>query len=221
MTTRGMVTLPLWHVRTFGTRWIGGYPAPSKSVAESKTALHHFVGKAKVKLLYSDGSGELDAASRTMEIPHDVSTPQRPQNNGIAERVVRRVIEGTRCCLLQAGLGHAWWREAMRAYCYNRNISDIVEGGVTPYEHRFKQPFPGMLLPFGCVVEYKPESDREIKKLQKFGTKLRPGIFMGHHSHTGGTWSGDYYVVGADAFTGSCDAQRAYVHRVKSCTAGR
>ena len=94
-------------VQDFGTKWIGGYPAPAKSAAESKTALQHFIGKSKVKLMYSDGSGEIDAASRSMEIPHDVSTPQRPQNNGVAERVVRRVIEGTRCCLLQSGLCHS------------------------------------------------------------------------------------------------------------------
>ena len=103
----------------------------------------------------------------------------------------------------------------MRAYCYNRNISDVVEGGKTPYEHRFGQPFPGKVLPFGCHVEYKPESERETKLLHKFGSKLRSGIFMGHHSHNGGKWSGDYYVVDAEAFTGASDAQRAYVHRVK------
>ena len=64
-------------------------------------------------------------------------------------------------------------------------------------------------------MEYKPESERETKKLQKFGSKLRPGIFMGHHSHNGGAWSGDYYVVDVDAFTGAPETQRAYVHRVK------
>ena len=56
----------------------------------------------------------------------------------------------------------------MRAYCYNRNISGVVEDGKTPYELRFGQPFPGKCLPFGCRVEYLPESERETKKLQKF-----------------------------------------------------
>ena len=91
----------------FSTKWIGGYPAPAKSSAESTVALQHFAGQSKVKRLYSDGSGELEAASRTLQILHDVSTPQRPQTNGIAEHAVRRVIEGTRCCLLQSGLSHA------------------------------------------------------------------------------------------------------------------
>ena len=52
---------------------------------------------------------------RIWEFPHGVSTPQRPQNNGAAERAVRRV-EGTRCCLLKSGHGHMWWLAAMRAY---------------------------------------------------------------------------------------------------------
>ena len=78
----------------------------------------------------------------------------------------------------------------------------------------------GKLLPFGCRVEYKPESERETKQLQKFGSKLRPGIFMGHHSHNGGEWSGDYYVVDAEAFAVSPDTQRAYVHRVKEIMHG-
>ena len=72
-----------------------------------------------------------------------------------------------------------------------------------------------MIIPFGCRIEYKPESERETKLLQKFGSKLRTGIFMGHHSHNGGKWSGDYYVVGDAAFASSPDNQRAYVHRVK------
>ena len=103
----------------------------------------------------------------------------------------------------------------MRAYCYNRNVSGVVEGGKTPYEHRFGEPFPGTCRPFVCRVEYLPESERETKKVQKCGSKLRPGIFMGHHSHNGGKWSGDYYVVDAEAFIGAPETQRAYVHRVK------
>ena len=38
---------------------------------------------------------------------------------------------------------------------------------------------------------------------------------MGHHSHTGGAWIGDYYIVAAEAVACSPDTQRAYVHRVK------
>ena len=115
-------------------------------------ALQHFAGEEKVSLLYTDGSGELERASLDLGIPHDVSTPHRPQNNGVAERMVRRIIEGTRCCLFASGLGHVWWREAMHAYCYLRNIHGVVEIETKKprYELRFGQPFGGHILPFSC-----------------------------------------------------------------------
>ena len=103
-------------------------------------------------LLYSDGSGELEAASERLEIPHNVSTPQRPQTNGVAERMVRRIIEGTRCCLIASGLEHVWWREAMQCYCNLRNIHDTVRNGQPPYELRHGQPLGGKFLPVGCEI---------------------------------------------------------------------
>ena len=97
----------------FASKWIGGYPAPRKTAEESIKALQHFVGNEIVNLFYTDGSPELEAASNYIGYPHDVSTPHRPQNNG--ESMVRKIIEGTRCCLLASGLGHVWWKEAMYA----------------------------------------------------------------------------------------------------------
>ena len=116
----------------FSTTWIAGYPAPAKSAAESTVSLQHFIGKVKGVHMYTDESAELEAACRQLEITQDVSTPQRPQNNGVVERAARRAIEGTRCCLLPSGLCHLWLREAMRAYCYNRNIIDKVDDDKSP-----------------------------------------------------------------------------------------
>ena len=65
-------------------------------------------------------------------------------------------------------MSHAWWQEAMRAYCYLRNIHDIVRDGKTPYELRHGVIFAGYKLPFGCSVRYKPQSFREKGQLQKF-----------------------------------------------------
>ena len=45
-----------------------------------------------------------------MESLH-VNTPHRSETDGIAERAVRRVKEGTSAVLLQSGLNESWWAE--------------------------------------------------------------------------------------------------------------
>ena len=44
---------------------------------------------------------------------HRTSTPHRSETNGIAERAVRRVKEGTSAVLLQSGLDEKWWSDSM------------------------------------------------------------------------------------------------------------
>ena len=47
---------------------------------------------------------------------HCMSTPHRSETNGIAERAVRRVKEGTSAVLLQSGLNESWWADSMECY---------------------------------------------------------------------------------------------------------
>ena len=60
---------------------------------------------------------------------HCTSTPLRSETNAIAERVVRRVIEGTSAVLLQSGLGNEWWADSMEYFCHLRNIDDLLSDG--------------------------------------------------------------------------------------------
>ena len=68
------------------------------------------------------------------------STPHRSETDGIAERAVRRVEEGTSAVLLQSGLNESWWADSMECYTYLRNVTDLLSDGKTPYERRFGQP---------------------------------------------------------------------------------
>ena len=105
--------------------------------------------------------------------------PVRPETNGVAERAVRRVKEGTSATLLQSGLTEYWWNE-------DRN---------TAFEKRFNQPFKGPIVPFGSQIEYKPSRDSDIQRLHQLGKKMLPGIFLGYVQHAGGGWTGDLIIT--------------------------
>ena len=59
---------------------------------------------------------------------HCFSTPRRSETNGIAERAVRRVKEGTSAMLLQSGVDETWWAGSMEGCCYQQNDQDPVVG---------------------------------------------------------------------------------------------
>ncbi len=193
------------------------FPAQDKSAASTEDALRHFIGAHKVKRLYSDCSLELEAACKTLRITQDTSTPNRPETNGVAERAVRRVCEGTRAVLLQSGLPHRWWTEAAKCYCVLRNVCEpaTTTNATTPYQLRRNTDFKGKTIPFGALIQYKPSSKVEVKLLSKFGSKMLPVIFVGYHLHSGGRWSGDYLLVDAAAYQKRLDGSRIPVHRVK------
>ena len=89
--------------------------------------------------------------------------------NGIAERAVRRVKEGTSAVLLQSGLNESWWADSMECYTYLRNVTDLLSDGKTPYERRFGQPFKGPIIPFGSLVEYHPITAKDQSRIHQFG----------------------------------------------------
>ena len=105
--------------------------------------------------------------------------PHRSETNGIAERAVRRVKEGTSAVLLQSGLNESWWADSMECHTYLRNVTDLLSDGKTPYERRFGQPFKGPIIPFGSLVEYHPITAKDQSRIHQFGKKVSPGLFLG------------------------------------------
>ena len=93
------------------------------------------------KVVYTDNSMEFGRACEGLSWNHRTSTPHRSETNGIAERAVRRVKEGTAAVLSQSGLDEKWWADAMECHCYLRNVQDLLADGKTPYERRFGEPF--------------------------------------------------------------------------------
>ena len=91
----------------------------------------------KPKVIYTDNSLEFGKSCEELFWNHRSSTNHRSETNGIAERAVRRVKEGTSAVLFQSGLGNEWWADTMECYCYLRNIQGLLPDGKTPHERRF------------------------------------------------------------------------------------
>ena len=138
-------------VQDLATQWIQAYPCKNKTSQETQRSLQKFLEpERKPKVIYTDNSLEFDKACEDLSWNHCTSTPHRSETNGIAERAVRRVKEGTSPVLLQSGLNESWWADSMECYTYLRNVTDLLSDGKTPYERRSGQPFKGPIIPFGA-----------------------------------------------------------------------
>ena len=116
--------------------------AKQKLLRKHKRSLQKFLEpKRKPKVIYTDNSLEFGKACEDLSWNHCTSTPHRSETNGIAERAVRRVKEGTSAVLLQSGLDEKRWADSMECYTYLRNIQDLLSDGRTPYDRRFGEPF--------------------------------------------------------------------------------
>ena len=140
-------------VQDLATQWIQAYPCKNKTSQETQRSVQKFLEpERKPKVIYTDNSLKFGKAFEDLSWNHCTSTPHRSETNGIAERAVRRVKEGTSAVLLQSGLNESWWADSMECYTYLRNVTDLLSDGKTPYERRFGQPFKGPIIPFGSLV---------------------------------------------------------------------
>ena len=169
----------------------------------------------KPKVIYTDNSLEFGKAREDLSWNHCTSTPHRSETNGIAERAVRRVKEGTSAVLLQSGLNESWWADSMECYTYLRNVTDLFSDGKTPYERRFGQPCKGPIVPFGSLVEYHPITAKDQSRIHQFGKKVLPGLFLGYALYAGGIWKGDVLVADLEELE-TMDASEIYSKRLNA-----
>ena len=128
-------------VQDLATQWIQSYPCKTKTSQATQKELAKVLGDGKPKVIYNDNSLEFGKACEDLSWNHCTSTPHRSETNGIAERAVRRVKEGTSAVLLQSGMDESWWADSMECCTFLRNVQDLLSDGKTPYERRFGERF--------------------------------------------------------------------------------
>ena len=187
-----------------------------KTSQETQRSLQKFLEpNRKPKVSYTDNSLEFGKACEDLSWNRCPSTPHRSQTNGIVERAVRRVKEGTSAVLLQSGLNKSWWADSMECYTYLRNVTDLLSDGKTPCERRFGQPFKEPIIPCGSLVEYHPFIAKEKSRIHQFGKKVLPGLFLGYSVYAGRIWKGDTLVAEIEELE-TMDASEIYSKRLNA-----
>ena len=172
-----------------------------KPAQDTQRSLQKFLEPdRKPKVIYTDNSLEFGKACEDLSWNHCTSTPHRSETNGIAERAVRRVKEGTSAVLLQSGLNESWWADSMGCFTYLRNVTDLLSDGKTPYERRFGHPLKGPIIPFGSLVEYHPITAKDQSGIHQFGQKVLPGLFLGYALYAWRIWKGDVLIADLEEF---------------------
>ena len=101
-------------VQDLATQWIQSYQYKAKTSQVTERSLRKFLEPSeKPKVRYADNSLAIGKSCEDLPWNHRTSTPHRSETNGVAERAVRRVREGTSAVLLQSG-----WDEKMVGRLY-------------------------------------------------------------------------------------------------------
>ena len=112
------------------------------------------------------------------KIEHEETCAHSPEQNGVAERLNPTLMEKARPMVAHAGVGKAFWAEAVHTASYLKNRTPTKGLGMkTPSKAWYrKQPDLSNLRVFGCIAfAHVPEVLR--KKLDDKAVKLR---FMGY-----------------------------------------
>ena len=126
-------------------KWATLYPMKMKSEYSSlfmkyQEIMERETGR-QIKVLRSDRGGEY--ISNTLHehfvqngIQHQFSAPYTPQQNGVAERYNRTVMELVRAMLHHKNVDKRYWAEALFTACYIRNrvTSRGIPSDTTPFE---------------------------------------------------------------------------------------
>ena len=140
-----------------------------KTFTEYKNLVENQKG-VKIKTLRTDNGGEFcnSEMKRLLAkhgIVHQTTNSYTPEQNGMAERMNRTVVEKGRCLLFEAELEKKFWAEAVNTAVYlkNRTIAAGL-GEKTPYEMWYqRKPDVSNLRIFGSIAMVHVAKPRRLK----------------------------------------------------------
>nr|GEX45023.1 hypothetical protein [Tanacetum cinerariifolium] len=119
----------------------------------------------------SDNGGEfrnkeMDELCSRKSIKREFSNARTPQQNGVAERRNRTLIEAVRTMFADAKLPVTFWAEVVNTACYVQNrVLVIKPHNMTPYElFNKRSPTIGFLRPFGKAFRVFNKRTKKIKE---------------------------------------------------------
>ena len=138
----------------------------------------------KINSLRSDNGGEylsqeFESYLKSKGIHHELTVPHSPEQNGVAERMNRTLMESARSMMAHAGLPERFWAEAVEcaAYIRNRMPTTAIKGNKIPLEvWSGKKADVSHLKVFSCTA-YAHVPDALRNKLDKKAVKL---CFVGY-----------------------------------------
>nr|GEW32511.1 putative ribonuclease H-like domain-containing protein [Tanacetum cinerariifolium] len=153
----------------------------SKVLKPFITAIENQINK-KVKVIRCDNetkfkTKDLDEFCRMKGIKMEYSNARTPQQNGVAERKNKTLIEATRTMLANSLLPITFWVEVVNTACYVLNKALVTKShNKTPYELNDRTPRLDFMRPFGCPVTILNTLD----PLGKFEGKANEGFLVGY-----------------------------------------
>lgn len=146
--------------------------------------------KAQIKALRTDNGGEYISLKfkdylEKHGIQHQLTVAYTPQQNGVAERMNRTLMDCARSMLHSANLEEQFWAEALATAVHIRNrvLSRSLPSNQTPF-HRWmgKPPDFSYLRVFGSRCFYVTPKTKK----KKLDARARPGIMLGYPSQSKG-----------------------------------
>ena len=123
----------------------------------------------------------IDGYCKRKGIQHQLSAVYTPQQNGRVERINRTIMDKARALLIDSGLPHRLWAEAVKTAVRLYNVTLPVRKPLTPFEvFHGRKPDLTALRVFGC----KAYMQKPAHKRKKLDDKAYVGSLVGYSQHS-------------------------------------